>query len=102
MTRLERGRLLLVHALGRIGDEHAVAVGGGGETESLQDALEERVAEIGHDHGDGVVAAVHEAARGGARRIAERRDRGLHATHDLGVDGLLAVQHAGHRRLRDA
>ena len=101
LPRLEGGGLLVVDLLGGVGDEDPVAVGCRGEAQSLEDALEERVLEIGHDHRDRVVAAVHEAASCDARRVSEVGDRGLHAPHDERVDRLLAVQHPRDGGLRD-
>ena len=99
---LDRDLLLVGHAFGRVGHEHAVAVEGGLATQPLQHPLEHRVLEVGDDEGDGVAAPAHEVACHLARRVVQLLDGFAHLGRDRRVDRLVAVQHPGHGRLRDA
>ena len=101
-ARLRRDLGLDADRLGAVGDEHAVAVARGRDREPLEHALEHRVLEVGHQQGDRLAAAAHEASGGFAGRVVERRDGAVDLRDDRGVDGGDAVEDARDRRLRHA
>jgi alpha-D-ribose 1-methylphosphonate 5-triphosphate diphosphatase PhnM len=95
-------QILLADVVVAARDQQRVACGVSRIFRAADHLGEERVGDIGHDHGKGLGSPLGEAAREQIGLVAERGDRRLHARLEAGADERAVVQHRRHGGQRHA